>query len=409
MTADNNLSGWERMLPRDYPPLDPRLMGHEELTPWLLPHSGDRPLVPYKDRGPIHPSILAQMAHRWAGVQRRWYLRLPPGYLVLDADSKIAEEIISALIEAGRLPDTHWQVKTRRGKHRWYRIDYPQGKRQLIGGLDIITNWRGNQGVVAPDGYERKTLPGFGEGEPPYLPLPELVNLIEEFQKGTGQIPQTRRDPGWTGEGRSLEWHDRSGPYANRATGSDLALTEICFGKHGRGCKGGRNHKLMRAGRTWGFRQTRKRGWVVPDLEEFVKVMVGHARAHFCKEHWGEYLETGHRAGPELLRVAEAVRDFVMANASEDGFLASQRRLLTLARTCRKAKSVARRAQAWLSRSMGDCVKEVANSLGVSPRTVSRLAPQRGPRTEAVHRALSRESTATPLPPPRSAWGCRHS
>ena len=52
------------MLPRDYPPLDPRLMGHEELTPWLLPHSGDKPLVPYKDRGAIHPSILAQMAQR---------------------------------------------------------------------------------------------------------------------------------------------------------------------------------------------------------------------------------------------------------------------------------------------------------------------------------------------------------
>ena len=182
MTADNNLSGWAGMLPRGYPPLDPRLMGHEKLTPWLLPHSGDRPLVPYKDRGAIHPSILAQMAHDWAGVQRRWYLRLPPGYLVVDADSPIAEKVISALIEAGRMPDTHWQVKSRRGKHRWYRIDYPQGKRQL-GGLDIITNWRGNQGVVAPDGYERRTLPGFGEGEPPYLPLPDLVNLAEEFQK----------------------------------------------------------------------------------------------------------------------------------------------------------------------------------------------------------------------------------
>ena len=170
------------MLPRGYPPLDPRLMGHEKLTPWLLPHSGDRPLVPYKDRGTIHPSILAQMANDWAGVQRRWYLRLPPGYLVVDADSPIAEQVISALIEAGRMPDTHWQVRSRRGKHRWYRIDYPQGKRQL-GGLDIITNWRGNQGVVAPDGYERRTLPGFGEGEPPYLPLPDLVNLAEEFQK----------------------------------------------------------------------------------------------------------------------------------------------------------------------------------------------------------------------------------
>ena len=395
------------MLPRDCPPLDPRLMGHEVLTPWLLPHSGDRPLEPYKDRGSIHPSILAQMAHEWAGVQRRWYLRLPPGYLVIDPDSPIAEKVISALIEAGRFPDTHWQVKSRRGTHRWYRIDYPQGKRQL-GGLDIITNWRGNQGVVAPDGYERKTLPGFGVGEPPYLPLPELVNLTEEFQNATGQIPRTRRDPEWTGEGRSLEWQERSGPYASRAPGSDLPLPEICFGKHGRGCKGGRNHKLMRAGRTWGFRQTRKRGWVVPDLAEFVRVMVGHARKHFCKEHWEDYLEASNRAGPELLRVAEAVRDFVMANASEEGFLASQRRLLTLARTRRKAKSAARQAQAWMARSMGDCVKEVAQSLGVSRRTVSRLAPQRGPRARAVHRALSRASKVKPLPSPRSEWGCRH-
>ena len=135
----------------------------------------------------------------------------------------------------------------------------------------------------------------------------------------------------------------------------------------------------------------------------------GPRRKHFCKEHWEDYLETSNRAGPELLRVAEAVRDFVMANASEEGFLASQRRLLTLARTRRKAQSVARQAQAWLSRSMGDCVKEVARSLGVSPRTVSRQAPQRGPRTEAVHRALSRESMVNPLPSPRSAWGCRHS
>ena len=155
--------------------------------------------------GPIHPKHPgADGPSVGSGVQRRWFLRLPPGYLVLDSDSIIAEQIISALIESGRLPDTHWQVKTRRGKHRWYRIDYPQGKRQLIGGLDIIANWRGNQGVVAPDGDERKTLPGFGEGEPPHLPLPELVNLIEEFQKGTGQIPRTRRDPGWTGEGRSI-------------------------------------------------------------------------------------------------------------------------------------------------------------------------------------------------------------
>ena len=108
MTAENSLSGWEGMLPRGCPPLDPRLMGNEVLTPWLLPHSGDRPLAPYKDRGAIHPSILAQMAHRWAEVQRGWYLRLPPGYLVVDADSPIAEAVISALIEAGRLPDTHW-------------------------------------------------------------------------------------------------------------------------------------------------------------------------------------------------------------------------------------------------------------------------------------------------------------
>ena len=396
------------MLPRDYPPLDPRLMGHEELTPWLLPHSGDKPLVPFRNRGPIDPSILAQMAHDWAGVQRRWYLRLPPGYLVVDPDCPIAEQVISALIEAGRMPDTHWQVRTRRGKHRWYRIDYPQGKRQL-GGMDIITNWRGNQGVVAPDGHERKTLPGFGEGEPPYLPLPELVNLVEEFQKAIGKIPHTRRDPEFTGEGRSVEWQDRSGPYADRAESSDLPLSEICFGKHGRGCKGGRNHKLLRAGRTWGLRQTRKRGWVVPDLDEFVRVMVGHARKHFCKEHWEDYLETSNRAGPELLRVAEAVRDFVMANASEKEFLASQRRLLTLARARRKAKSAARQAQAWIARSMGNCVKEVAKSLGVSRRTVSRLAPQRGPRAKAVHRALSRASTVKPLPSPRSEWGCRHS
>ena len=403
------------MLPRDYPPLDPRLMGHEFLTPWLLPHSGDRPLVPYRDRGPIHPSIVAQMAHQWVGVQRRWFLRLPPGYLVVDADCPLAEKVISALIEAGRLPDTHWQVKTRRGKHRWYRIDYRQGKRHLNGGkphlpgLDIITNWRGNQGVVAPDGYERKTLSGFGEGEPPYLPLPDLVNLVEEFQKAIGKIPLTRRDPEWTGEGRSMEWRERGGPYGNRPVSSDLPLTEICFGKHGRGCKGGRNHKLMRAGRTWGFRQTRKRGWVVPDLEEFVRVMVGHARKHFCKEHWEDYLETSNRAGPELLRVAKAVRDFVMANASEEGFLASQRRLLTLARACRKVKSAARQAQAWVARSMGDCVRKVAKSLGVSRRTVSRLAPQRGPRAKSVHRALSKESTVKPLPSPRSEWGCRHS
>ena len=253
------------------------------------------------------------------------------------------------------MPDTHWQVRSRRGKHRWYRIDYPQGKRQL-GGMDIITNWRGNQGVVAPDGHQRRTLPGFGEGEPPYLPLPELVNLVEEFQKAIGKIPHTRRDPEWTGEGRSLEWQDRSGPYEGRAKGSDLPLSEICFGKHGRGCKGGRNHKLLRAGRTWGLRQTRKRGWVVPDLDEFVRVMVGHARKHFCREHWEDYLEASNRAGPELLRVAEAVRDFVMANASEDGFLASQRQLLTLARARRKAVSAARQAQAWVARSMGNCV-----------------------------------------------------
>ena len=244
------------MLPRDYPPLDPRLMGHEFLTPWLLPHSGDRPLVPYRDRGPIHPSIVAQMAHQWVGVQRRWYLRQPPGYLVVDADCPLAEKVFSALIETGRLPDTHWQVRTRRGKHRWYRIDYAQGARHLRGGdrpgIDIITNWRGNQGVVAPDGYERKTLPGFGEGEPPYLPLPDLVNLGEEFQKATGKIPFTRRDPEWTGEGRSMEWRERGGPYGNRPASSDLPLTEICFGKHGRGCKGGRNHKLMRAGRNLG-------------------------------------------------------------------------------------------------------------------------------------------------------------
>ena len=401
------------MLPRDYPPLDPRLMGHERLTPWLLPHSGNKPLVPYRNRGPIHPEIVAQMAHEYAGVLRLWYLRLPPGYLVVDADCPIAEEVISALIEAGRLPDTHWQVKTRRGKHRWYRIDYDQGKRQFRDGdrpgMDIITNWRGNQGVFAPDGHKRRTLPGFGEGEPPYLPLPELVNLTEEFQKAIGKIPHTRRDPEWTGEGRSLEWQDRSGPYEGRAKGSDLPLSEICFGKHGRGCKGGRNHKLLRAGRTWGLRQTRKRGWIVPDLDEFVRVMVGHARKHFCKEHWEDYLEASNRAGPELLRVAEAVRDFVLANASEDGFLASQRRLLTLARARRKAKSAARQAQAWVARSMGDCVKEVAKSLDVSRRTVSRLAPQRGPRARAVHRALSRESTVKPLPSPRSEWGCRHS
>ena len=396
------------MLPRDYPPLDSRLMGHEALTPWLLPHSGTKPLVPYKDRGPIHPEIVAQMAHEWADMQQRWYLRLPPGYLVIDADCPAAEKVISMLIETGRLPDTHWQVRSRRGKHRWYRIDYPQGKRQL-GGLDIITNWRGNQGVIAPDGHQRKTLPGFGEGEPPYLPLPELVNLIEEFQKAIGKIPHTRREPEWTGEGRSLEWQDRSGPYADRPESSDLPLSEICFGKHGRGCKGGRNHKLLRAGRTWGLRQTRKRGWVAPDLDEFVRVMVGHARKHFCREHWEDYLETSTRAGPELLRVAEAVRDFVMANASEEGFLASQRQLLTLARARRKAVSAARQAQAWIARSMGQCVKEVANSLGVSRRTVSRLAPQRGPRTKAVHRALSKVSKIKPLPSPRPEWGCRHS
>ncbi len=408
-SGPDELAGWAQTLPKGYPPLDPRILGHPELTWWLLPHSGEKPLVPYRDRGRVHPSIIADWAHHWAGTQRRWYLRLPPGYLVLDADSPIAETVISGLIGAGRLPETNWRVKSKRGLHRWYRIDYPQGKRQLVGGLDIITNWRGNQGVIAPDGHDKKTLPGFGEGAPPYLPLPELVNLVEEFQKATGKIPHTRRDPEWTGEGRSLEWEDRSGPYAHRDGRSDLPLTEPCFGKHGRGCKGGRNHKLLRAGRTWGFRQTRKRGWVVPDLDEFVKVMVGHARKHFCKEHWEDYLETSQRAGPELLRVANAVRDFVMANASEEGFLASQHRLLTLARTRRKAQSAARQAQAWIERSTGKCVKEVAKSLGSSPRTVSRQAPQRGPRAEAVHRRLKGEITIDPLPPPRSAWGCRHS
>ena len=411
-TKRDGLSEWARTLPKGCPPIDPRILSREEFIPWLLPHNGFKPLVGYKNRGPIHPTIVAQMAHEWFGIQRSWFLRLQPGYLVLDPDSPIAEKVISGLIETGRLPNTNWQVQSKRGKHRWYKVDYPQGTRNLkspIGGMDILCHWDSNGGVHAPDGYERKTLPGFGEGEPPYLPQAELVNLIEEFQKATGKIPYTRRDPEWTGEGRSPEWGDRSGPYANRAAGSDLPLSEICFGRHGRGCKGGRNHKLLRAGRTWGFRQTRKRGWVVPDLDEFVKVMVGHARKHFCKEHWEDYLETSQRAGPELLRVANAVRDFVMANASEEGFLASQHRLLTLARTRRKAQSAARQAQAWIERSTGKCVKEVAKSLGSSPRTVSRQAPQRGPRAEAVHRRLKGEITIDPLPPPRSAWGCRHS
>ena len=411
-------------LPHYAPPIDERVANHPDLVWWLIPHSGNKPLIGFKDRGPINPSLLKHWVERFGGDQRAWYLRLPPGWLVIDPDSPAAKTLVERLIAQGDLPDSPWKVQSRRGIWRFYRIDYSQGKRQLKPiGLDIITNWNGNQGMNCPDGISRKTLPGFGEGEPPYLPETALVNLIEEALKHDGKIPHTRRESEWAGEGRSLEWQERSGPYVHRPASSDLPLGEYCAGRCGKGCLTARNSMLLKAGNNWGFRAARKRTpdyqtrqgpWDVPDLEEFERVLVGYARKHFCREHWAGpgpnevYLESSNKAGSELKRIAQSVRDFVLANATYDGFLASCQRNLQLARERIQQRLAAQRLQAWMNRSMGTCVKDTARKLGVSLRTISRWAPQRGPRTEKVHAELASASSIKPFPLPRPGWGCRH-
>jgi len=423
-------------LPHYLPPLDPLLAANDELCQWLLPrnsrtksvYGGLYPSSGYVGRSEGTPDSIIMRASSWGHQANSWYLRLPPGTLVIDPDDKRAGQLVEQLIAAGQLPETRRKVQSPRGMHRWYRFNFEQNKR-LLKGLDIIpsnigqrSNNRKTNGVIAPDGIDRRCLPGFNE-EPALLTEPQLVNLIEEWQKLTGQIPATRREQEWVGEGRSVEWQDRSGPYADRPPSSDQPLKIVCHGLHGLFCAGGRNNVGLETLTTWGFRAWHREGriytlqdgteheiGVVKDLEWFIDQGVNLMRKHVCPEHWdydGEvYLEPDGSAGPELVRIAEAAREFVIEHASRDGRLASQTRKSEKAAQLRRAECLARQARLYELRSSGHCRKSTAQLEGCSEATVSALAAQRGPRALRIFEEV-RQRVGEHLPAPRPQWGCR--